>query len=366
MKKALIVSSYPAPYRVGVFSCLAKEYETDIYFDTCKNEDRNSKWFCKSDIVAFQVLDNLEARKDFDLALKNIKQYDFVIAYDPTRVPAMKAITRCRMKGVPYFVNNDGAILKKNFLKDAIKRFLFRGAIACFAAGKSSIKYYRYYGVDNDRIYLHKFSSLYNKDILNKPISSAERKSKRLSLNLPNMSTVVSVGQFIERKGFDVLLNAWKDLDRNAQLLLIGGGSEKGKYEEMIQTLNLKHVHLMGFMDKKNLFEYYMASDIFVLPTKEDIWGLVINEAMSVGLPIITTNKCNAGLELIDEGINGYIVPKGDINDLTDKMKMLLNSDSLRNEMGINNLKKIRDYTIENIAKGHIDIINSIVLQNSK
>lgn len=362
MKKALIVSSYPAPYRVGVFRCLAEEYETDIYFDTCKNEDRNSNWFCKNNILAFQVLDNPEARKNFDLALKKIKRYDFVIAYDPTRFPAMKAIVRCKMLGVPYFVNNDGAILKKNLLKDAIKRFLFRGASACFATGKSSIEYYRYYGINNDRIYLHRFSSLYDKDILKKPLTSKERESKRLSLNLPNMSTVVSVGQFIERKGFDVLLNAWKDLDRNAQLLLIGGGSEKGKYEEMIQTLNLKHVHLMEFMNKKNLFEYYMASDIFVLPTREDIWGLVINEAMSVGLPIITTNKCNAGLELVDESVNGYVVPAGSINDLVDRIQILLNSKSLRDKIAINNLDKIKSYTIENIAKCHIDTINSILL----
>lgn len=77
----------------------------------------------------------------------------------------------------------------------------------------------------------------------------------------------------------------------------------------MKKKLKLTNVHFIDFMPKKELADYYRAADIFVLPTREDIWGLVINEAMAYGLPVVTTEKCVAGVEMVCEGHNGYIVP---------------------------------------------------------
>lgn len=357
MKNVLVISSYPAPYRVGVFAALSQQFHLDTYFDTCKNEDRNKKWFCKSGEFTFKLLDNPKTKREFKESIRDIKKYDFVVAYDPARKPAMEAILQCRIHEVPYFVNNDGAFLKKNFLKDLLKRFLFGGASGCFAAGKSSCEYFQYYGVEKSRIFLHKFSSLYEKDILKQPILHEERIAKRKILGLKEMPTVISVGQFIKRKGFDVLIDAWKKIDDSAQLLIIGGGGEKEKYEEMINIFGLNNIHIIDFIAKEELFEYYKASDLFVLPTREDVWGLVVNEAMAIGLPIITTDKCNAGLELIENGKNGFIVPVEDANSLEEKMMLLLQSSELRDNMAHSNLEKIREYTIEEIAKSHIHTI---------
>ena len=91
-----------------------------------------------------------------------------------------------------------------------------------------------------------------------------------------------------------------------------------------------------------------------MLPTKSDVWGLVINEAMSFGLPVITTDQCVAGLELIRDGINGYIIPVEDNDALIEKTNLLLQQD-YRN-MGAAALEAIRPYTIENMAKIHVDI----------
>ena len=64
-----------------------------------------------------------------------------------------------------------------------------------------------------------------------------------------------------------------------------------------------------------------MAADAFVLPTREDIWGLVINEAMAYGLPVVTTDRCNAGLELIKNNVNGYVVHVDDKGELAKKLQ---------------------------------------------
>ena len=80
------------------------------------------------------------------------------------------------------------------------------------------------------------------------------------------------------------------------------GGSPNSTYLELAQYYRPKHLYFEGFKGKKELAKYFQAADLFVLPTREDIWGLVINEAMAYGLPIITTNKCIAGLALLKDG----------------------------------------------------------------
>ena len=97
-----------------------------------------------------------------------------------------------------------------------------------------------------------------------------EKIALRTELGLSNQTTYISIGQFIPRKGFDVLLNAWKEYDNENQLLIIGGGDEKEKYENTIRQNKYKNVHLIDYKPKETIFKYYRASDIFILPTKED------------------------------------------------------------------------------------------------
>lgn len=167
----------------------------------------------------------------------------------------------------------------------------------------------------------------------------------------------ISVGQFIHRKGFDVLLRAWAECDKEYELYIIGA-EPTAEYIELKKELGLDNVHFEGFKTKEVLKEYYQAADLFVLPTREDIWGLVINEAMANGLPVITTDKCVAGLELIENGVNGYIVPVENSHDLARQINTVLSDDALRQSMSANSLARVRPYTIERMAEVHRNILN--------
>ena len=91
-----------------------------------------------------------------------------------------------------------------------------------------------------------------------------------------------------------------------------------------------------------------------MLPTREDIWGLVINEAMAYALPVITTDRCVAGLELVRSGTDGYIVPVEDAPALAEKMDVVLSG--AMEAMGASALERIRSYTIENMARVHAQV----------
>lgn len=141
----------------------------------------------------------------------------------------------------------------------------------------------------------------------------------------------------------------------------IVGGEPTEEYIKLKQDFNLTNVHFIGFKSKKELKQYYMASDLFVLPTRQDVWGLVINEAMAYGLPVITTNKCIAGLELIKNQENGFIVPINNAEILADKINEILGNEIILKKIAENNLKKIKKYTIENMADEHMCIFRRIL-----
>ena len=252
----------------------------------------------------------------------------------------------------------DGAFIRKNFFKNTIKRYLVTHAAGYFASGSHAAAYFKHFGADENKIYYHPFTSLYENEILKEPISETVKIEYKKKHGI-GKKMVLAIGQFIHRKGFDVLLKAWdKELDENYSLFIVGGGEEKEKYERYIIDHNLKNVYLVGFKQKHEIFEYYMAADLFVLPTREDIWGLVINEAMAFGLPVVSTTMCLGAVELIKNGVNGYIVPANNSKELTLAMKEILMSN--KRSFSENNIRKISTYTYENVIASHIKSIGEV------
>ena len=165
---------------------------------------------------------------------------------------------------------------------------------------------------------------------------------------------VIGVGRFLDWKQFDLLIRAFAPLDKDYQLVLIGEGEEKPKYEEIVRENLLQNVHILDFMSYSQLTEYYKAADVFVLPSDGEIWGLVINEAMSFGLPIITTDRCVSGRALVLPGENGYRYTYNRIDELTECLEKVLGDIAIQEKMGKKSLEIIQNYTIENIARIHM------------
>jgi glycosyltransferase involved in cell wall biosynthesis len=114
-------------------------------------------------------------------------------------------------------------------------------------------------------------------------------------------------------------------------------------------------------MKKDELMLWYRAADVFVLPTRYDTWGLVINEAMAQGLPVITTSGALAGLELIHNGENGYVVPAEDADALANHMGLVLSNSELRRSMAACSSEIIRPYTVKNMACAYFQTFKAIL-----
>lgn len=361
--KILVFVDFPSPYRVEILKGLNEYFNLKVYFDKLSDQNRSSDWFCKNDSLNSLNLLDKEGKAEFEKDLKNIKNFDLVIAYDYHIKNAIYLQMMCILKRVPYIMNCDGAFIRKNFLKNILKRILISKSSGFFVSGKSARDYFIHFGAAKEDIFTHPFTSLHSQEILKEPISDKEKIFYRSQLQLEERKTVISIGQFIYRKGFDVLLNAWGDLDGKYQLIIIGGGMDKDNYIEIIREKKYRHVKIIDFVPKEKVFNYLKASDIFVFPTREDVWGLVINESLANGVPVISSNMCLGALEMIENSKNGYIVPVGNSQEIHDRIQVLI--ENVTEEMKYNCLKSIKDYTYENVINSHILAIEKILRKHS-
>ena len=368
--KVLFLTNIPSPYRVDFFNELGKLCELSVLFERRKASDRDGKWKAfKSEYFKEIFLKGIAIGNDSGICPSIIrylkdKQYDVIVIGGYSTPTGMLAIEYLRLKRIPYILNCDGGMIKNDKgLKLIIKKHFISKASAWLSTGKKTSEYLLHYGATKEEIYTYPFTSLKNEDIITQIINKDEKQRLRNRLNIKEDKIIISAGQFIHRKGYDVLLNGCKNIEKSIGIYIIGGNPTE-EYLQLKKNFNLKNVYFVGFKTKIELKEYYMAADLFVLPTREDVWGLVINEAMAYGLPVITTDKCIAGLELVKNHENGFIVPVDDEKKLADKMNIILSDDELRGKMAQSSLYKIREYTIENMANKHMEIFESIIDKN--
>ena len=364
MKRVLFLTNYPSPYRVHFFDELGKYMDVTVLFSD-RVEDikhRNAAWFEEGNhgFRAVRLTPKFTFGRRylcFDVLPWLKKEYDAIVICgysSPTAVLAMAWLRLCR---IPFYMEVDGGLIRKDSrLKHFVKKSLVTMANQWLSTGVYTTKYLVHYGAKEEKVIHYPFSSLYQRDILERPVSAEEKKALRRELGIPETHMVLAIGQFIHRKGFDVLLRGAKNLDTNTGIYIVGGEASED-YQKLREELGLSNVHFLGFQQKEQLAKFYQAADLFVLPTREDIWGLVINEALAYGLPTITTDRCVAGLELIEDGVNGYVVSVEDEKALAEKIQAVLASDL--EAMGKAALEKVRPYTLENMAKTHAEIFEN-------
>lgn len=358
--KVLWLTNIPSPYRVNFFNELGKLCDLTVLFERKFSSERDESWKSYNvsnfkSIFLRGIKIGVAEAICFSVKKHLTKEYDRIIVSNFSSPTGMLAISNMKRRKIAYYLESDGGFAGSGKgVKEKIKKHVISGAKGYFSTSEENDKYFISYGAEKERIIRYPFTSLYASDIIDTPLTIEEKLDLRKKLGITEEKVVLAVGQFIHRKGFDVLLKAIVDLPRDIGVYFVGGVPTE-EYENLKTDNELTNVHFIGFKNKKELKDYYKTADVFVLPTREDIWGLVINEAMSCGLPVITTNKCIAGLELVENGENGYIINVGDDNALAEKIELILTNKELQDQMGKKSIEKIRYYTFENMAKNHIN-----------
>lgn len=367
--KIVIFSDNVAPYRIAWAEELGVNHEVVFAYVKDKDKERNDSWLVKdSKYVCLVKLPSLVIRNH--AVTSNVVRYitknkfDIVIFDGYGTIPNILGILYMRIRKRKYFINVDGVNLDApdNFLKKWVKKLLF-SRYAYFLCGSTFVQNWLLkYNVPFKHSISHNFSSIKEKDLLSYVPTIEERINMKRELGLDLKPIVLAVGRFLELKQFDMLIRAFAPYDKEYQLLLIGEGNEKEIYEDIISDMRLSSVKILPFMSFSELQKYYLAADLFVLPSNSEVWGLVVNEAMACGaLPIIASDRCVCSYSLIRNGVNGYIFHYNDVNALSEKINQSLSDMCIWSKMCERSFEMIKQYTIEGMAKKHIEWFSHLV-----
>lgn len=363
MKKVLFVTNIPSPYRVDFYNQLGKFVDLTVVFEATGAQ--GIRFDYRETFQNFRAIflseGNINEKKLNTSIFQYLqrKKYDYIFLTNYSYRTELFGYFKCIFSKIPFVLEIDGGKIpdSENFLKYQFKKFILTKPYYYFSPSQASDDFLVHYNVNKENIYRYSFTSLLEKDIRLQIVDEVEKQFLREKLGInPTKKTILFVGRIIPSKGIDILIKAVQNLSANVQCLIIGS-SPDSEYKNYLLDLVEQDdcFHFIDFLSTSELKQYYQLSDIFVLPTKSDVWGLVVNEAMSQGLPVISTSACVAAVELVTNGYNGYIIDRvDDWKAIFQKLNQVLQNDSLRVQLSQNALSTIKHYTIERMVKEHL------------
>ena len=194
-------------------------------------------------------------------------------------------------------------------------------------------------------------------------LRTGRREAVRKSLGLSSRRTGIFVGRFVEVKGVEIILEAMAGLapEKQPQLLLVGDGPLKSSYEKIIQRHNLP-VRLVGFQQKDQLPGLYAAADFFILPSLSEPWGVVVNEAMACGLPLLLSDQVGAAYDLLEERRNGFMIPAGDVAAWRKALVVMMElTDAELQRMGDASRERVRPWNHEANVRNVLECVKQVL-----
>lgn len=361
--------NHPAPYKVDLFNELGKSIELDVLFERASEKGRNAIFYGEKALSFHAEIANslpIGGANNLTFVYKKYLKdpaYDVVVLNGWSTLTEQLAIHYCKKRKIPYVFYINGGIKKEGEPRWLRKRKTssIQGASSYLAPDLRSAEYLEFYGADPSKIHLYPYSSIYESELSKEPLSREEKAVLRKELGLAGKNIYVCSSQFIERKNNAQLIALWCKMPMESTLLLTGEGPLKEAYLKQIEELKLTNVKLLPYLPHKDLFRLYRACDAAVILSKEDIYGHVINEALSQGLPVVATENMNAALHLLENGKNGFVVSLEDEEGILKALNQILAPSFIDAA-----LETARNNTLEVSARAHLAFFESYLTEKQK
>jgi glycosyltransferase involved in cell wall biosynthesis len=369
MTRLVLLTEIIAPYRIPVFNALARRVGIDLHVIFLAETDETLRqWRVYKDEIKFtyQVLPSRRWRfgktkvllnRGMRKALKELRP-DVVLGGGYSYAAGWQALWWANRHRVPFVLwseSNRHDARQGRALVEWLKRFFLRHCSGFVVPGRASFEYLTLLGVAPelismapnavDNVFFAKHSEL----------ARSEDAARRGELNLPKRY-ILFVGRLVEEKGIFDLLEAYARLDDGLRtevgLVFVGDGVSMNELMRRAAQIRPGNVSFPGFLQREGLATLYGLADALILPTHSDPWGLVVNEAMACGLPIIVSDVAGCAPDLVENGWNGYVVPSHDRTQLLLALDSLLRDESLRQKMGARSTERIQEYSPEICAGG--------------
>ncbi|MFI5095416.1 MAG: glycosyltransferase family 4 protein [Candidatus Acidiferrales bacterium] len=368
-RRTVILTEIIAPYRIPVFNVLARRAEVDLHvMFLAETDEALRQWRVYKNEICFshQVLPSWRWRAGKSSFLINRGLWSALNKMSPQVIicggynyaASWEALLWARRHGVAFVLwsesNGQDARGGRAWV-ESLKAYFLRHCDRFVVPGKVASEYLRSLGspaasiltapnaVDN---------SLFAAHAENTRDHATEFRAK---LKLPSRF-ILFVGRLVPEKGVFDLLEAYAKLESGLRfevgLVFAGDGVSREELEQQAKRISPGMICFPGFAQREDLAGLYALAETLVLPTHSDPWGLVVNEAMACGLPIIVSSVAGCSADLVEDGWNGYVVPPRDAEKLSVAINSLVRQRELKQQMSARSLERIRNYSPEACADG--------------
>jgi glycosyltransferase involved in cell wall biosynthesis len=186
------------------------------------------------------------------------------------------------------------------------------------------------------------------------PSASSEQRLRHELQLAPDRPVILFASKLQTRKHADHLVEAYRRFSSNRYdqpyLVIVGDGEERARLE--IQCRGLDGVRFAGFRNQSELPRFFQLADVFVLPSRHEPWGLIVNEAMASGCPVIVSTDVGSHADLVTDGVQGCVYPVGDIAALTAALERVFATPTTAQQMGQAARQRMATWSFEEDVAG--------------
>jgi glycosyltransferase involved in cell wall biosynthesis len=352
-----LITNIPAPYREKLHELVAEQFQNNYTVFYCAELEADREWkfnlgnYKKIFLSKFNKATVHNNRRIWG-ELKKLNP-DVVITCGFYHT-MLYAFIWCMLNKKKHLVFTDGTLKSESHLSiihRLTRKIVFSGTKAFIGVSEGSKALYKSYNIGDDRFF-RSYLCVDNSQFIK--TSFAEKKYE-----------LMFSARFIELKlpfFFIEIAKQVKETLGYCRVLILGSGILK---EEMFRKLDEYGIEYdyPGFVENKRLPGYYAKAKIFLFPTQNDTWGVVANEAMAAGLPVITCENAGVAHDLVIHEQTGYVLPvEKDI--WAEKIVSMLNDQTLYERLSANAWQHVQHYNFQNAANGFIEAIQSAVRKN--
>jgi glycosyltransferase involved in cell wall biosynthesis len=378
-RSVVVVTNIPRPYRRALFGVLRERLARDGYSlrvlytsDPSKHARRGASSAVSGDPAVESYVPSLNFRVSYEkvvtipTGLRRMLEHDrpsCVVAggFGPD---ALMCAHWCRATNTPYVLWSGGwpgRESKPNSLRVFTRKRLTSKANAFIAYGTAAAEHLVVLGAQPERVFCA-WNTVDLETIASAARAAAARRAELATKYRLAARNLLFVGSMVERKGVRELVAAAvaaQPRDPDWALHLVGPGPLRPELERTVRRAGREgHFRFHGMRSKEDVAELLGLADGFLLPTKQEPWGLVINEAMACGIPVVASPWAGATRDLIENEVSGYVVEPTDIGALAEIMVRLLSGDDRCRQVGLAGAEAVRaKASLEKSADGFVSAV---------
>lgn len=298
------------------------------------------------------------------------ERYDALWVHGHGHATHLLAALAARALGTPVLMRGETHLLlrrslRKRVARSVLMRFLYNSVCsACLPIGSRNHAFYLAHGVPTEHLFLVPYAVDNDYFTVRSDEARSQRAARRAELGIAeDMVVILFAAKLSARKRPMDLLQAYTEVrraDLRAALLVVGSGEEESELRTYVEEHSVPDVHFVGFRNQSELPAMYALSDVFVLPSDNEPWGLAINEAMCAGLPIVAADEIGATADLVRHGENGFLYHAGDVATLRAHLSTLIGDPVLLSNMGACSREIIGEWSFDRCVDGVSRALGSV------